>query len=103
MNWIQVFIQIAVSILLLEFAGANPIGSVSVRSAHSHLTNASSSSSLVCDSTHPYCCNPPLNALSLSKLYDELNIVIDLVAPACTDKAFIKNVSVYIMNVTTTA
>lgn len=93
MNWIQVFIQIAVSILLLEFAGASPVGSVSVRSAHGHLTNSSSSS--VCDTTHPYCCKPPLTALSLSQLYDELNIVIDLVDPACTDKAFRKNVSVY--------
>lgn len=85
---IRGFILIAVSILLLKFAGANPIGSISIRSADS------SSSPSDCDTTHPYCCNPPLNSPSLIKLFDELNTVITLLEPACTDRSFMENVSV---------
>ena len=93
MNWIQLFVQIIASILLLEFAGANPIGRISVRSAGSHLASVTSRSTSVCDGTHPYCCSPPLNGPSLLELYDELGTAIDLLEPACTDKAFKNNVS----------
>ena len=80
MSWIQLFIQITVSILLLKFVAAYP-------------ANAGSSSPPDCDTRYPYCCSPPLNSPSIPFLFSEMNTVIDLLESACTDKTFKNNVS----------
>ena len=95
MNYIQMFALITTSIfLLLKCAGANPAGNISTRSTDGTIGDASSSDSPSdCDTTHPYCCNPPLYSPSILDLYAELNTVIDVLNSSCTNSTFKQSVS----------
>ena len=89
MNHIQIFALITMNtFLLLKLTGANPVGNISKRSTDGTHDDASE-----CDTTHSYCCNPPLYSPSILDLYVELSTVIDVLNNSCTNTTFKDNVS----------
>lgn len=99
MNQVQMFVIIAVNtlLLLLRSGDASPIGNFNASTTTIHTVDIphpiGSHSPSDCDIVHPYCCNPPLNSPSIVYLYDELNSVINLLEPACTNNSLKDNVS----------
>ena len=73
--------------LLLKLTGSNPVGNISKRStAHKDASSLSE-----CDTTHSYCCNPPLYSPSILDLYAELSTIIDVLNNSCTNATFNKD------------
>jgi len=102
MNWIQILVIIVVSTLILSLKSgdASPVGnfSTSTISICKIPHPVGSNTPPDCDNVHSYCCNPPLNSPSIYDLHDQLNNVIDLLEPACTNSTFKNNVSNNILN-----
>ena len=85
------------ALLLLRFAGANPIsGATSAVIIHSsdNTSNVSSSSMQSnSDTINHYCLYPPLHFPSIPDLFVELNSAINVLEAACTNHSFKHNVS----------
>ena len=75
--------------LLLKLTGSNPVGNIRKRSTDGTHEDASSPSE--CDTTHSYCCNPPLYSPSILDVYAELSTVIDVLNNSCTNATLNKD------------
>lgn len=88
-------IVVNIAILLLRFAGANPIGDFNANATM--MISSGDDASNVSSSDHPYCWNPPINSPSIPDLIfgldKELSDVIDVLEPACPNITFKRNVS----------